>query len=559
MATIIDSFLEHVAKTPDKVYLTQPMGGDVDNVQELTFKQVMDQAKRMAAYIDSLGFPPKSHIAICSKNCSWWIIADIAIWFAGHVSIPVYPTLTADTVSYILEHSESKLLFVGKLDTKPWDEMKNGVPDGFSTISFPLSPEGSYTKTWDEIISSTEPIAEITTRTPDEMSTIIYTSGSTGRPKGVMHTFSVLTKTSEGLTKLLGVNSGDRLLSYLPLAHGMSRWLDQCCTMLAGCHVFFAETLKTFVQDLNRAKPTLFMSVPRLWTKFQLGVNAKMPEKKLNLLLKIPIISSVVKKKVLTTLGLNHCRFAGSGSAPIPAELIAWYRRLGLELLEGYGMTENFNYSHISKPGQSRVGYVGSTYDDVQHKLSEEGEILVKSPGLMKGYYKNEEATKETITEDGYLKTGDKGEIDSTGRLKITGRVKEIFKTSKGKYVAPAPIENKLIIHGRVELACVGGSSYPQPHAVIQLSEDALAEVKSDPSVKDVIGQELLKLLKEVNPTLDQHEQMQFLAIVGDAWTPENGFLTPTQKIKRNKIEETYKPSYDSWYSSKEKIIWSGF
>jgi len=339
----------------------------------------------------------------------------------------------------------------------------------------------------------------------------------------------------------------------------MSRWVDQCTSMYVGYQLFFAETLKTFVQDLNRCKPTLFLSVPRLWTKFQQGVHAKMPAHKLNKLLKIPLLNILIKKKLLKGLGLDKVRYAGSGSAPIPAELLDWYRTLGLDLLEGYGMTENFNYSHISKPGLTRVGYVGNTYDDVECRISEEGEIQVKSPGTMVGYYKNEEATKETITEDGWLRTGDKGSIDEKGRLKITGRVKEIFKTSKGKYVAPAPIESKLIIHNRVELACVGGVGFPSPHAVIQLSEQARDEVKNDPSKKDIIQEELLILLKDINPTLDPHEQLGFLAIVADEWLPENGFLTPTQKIKRSAIEEAYKANNETWYDSKEKIIWYGF
>lgn len=555
--TIIDFFLENVKKTPDRTYLTQPMGGE--NVETLTFAQVLDQAKRMAEYLKSLDYPAKSHIAICSKNCAWWIIADIAIWLAGHISVPIYPTLTADTVSYIIEHSESKLLFVGKLDEKPWEEMKGGVPEGFPTVSFPLSPEGTYTKSWNDIISTTEPIAAIVERDPEELATLIYTSGSTGKPKGVMHKFSTLSETTKGLVAVVKAKPSDRVLSYLPLAHGMSRWVDQCTSMYVGYQLFFAETLKTFVQDLNRCKPTLFLSVPRLWTKFQQGVHAKMPAHKLNTLLKIPLLNILIKKKLLKGLGLDKVRYAGSGSAPIPAELLDWYRTLGLDLLEGYGMTENFNYSHISKPGLTRVGYVGNTYDDVECRISEEGEIQVKSPGTMVGYYKNEEATKETITEDGWLRTGDKGSIDEKGRLKITGRVKEIFKTSKGKYVAPAPIESKLIIHNRVELACVGGVGFPSPNAVIQLSEQARDEVKNDPSKKDIIQEELLILLKDINPNLDPHEQLGFLAIVADEWLPENGFLTPTQKIKRSAIEEACKANNETWYDSKEKIIWYGF
>jgi len=546
---MIDAFLAHVAKTPDAIYMTQPMGGDKDNLQTFTFAEALEASKRMATYLKSLNFPEKSNIALCSKNCAWWIIADIAIWFADLVSVPIYPTLTADTVSYILEHSEAKLLFVGKLDAAPWAEMKGGVTEGLPTVSFPMSPEGEYGATWKDIMEKNEPIEEIATRTLDELATIIYTSGSTGRPKGVMHTFKSMMQPTIGLIKQCNITSKDRFLSYLPLAHGMERWCSQCGSMVGGMSLFFADSLKTFVQDLQRARPTLFLSVPRLWTKFQQGVFQKMPAKKLNILFKIPLLNRVVKKKLLVGLGLDSVRFAGSGSAPIPKELIEWYNTLGLNLLEGYGMTENFNYSHISKAGRALPGTVGETYDDVDCRISEEGEIQVKSPGCMSGYYKNEEATAETITEDGYIKTGDKGEIDSMGRLSITGRIKEIFKTSKGKYVAPAPIECKLINHPKVELACVSGTGFPQPHAVVQLSEQARGEDQA------IVEKELTALLATMNPTLDGHEQLQFIAVVTDEWLPENGFLTPTQKIKRGKIEETYSTNNEGWYESKKKVI----
>lgn len=330
--------------------------------------------------------------------------------------------------------------------------------------------------------------------------------------------------------------------------------------MYCGEAVFFAETLKTFVNDLNRCKPTLFVSVPRLWTKFQAGVLSKMSGSTIDLLLSIPLINYLIQWKILSGLGLDKVRYAGSGSAPIPRELIQWYRNLGLELLEGYGMTENFNYSHSTKPGKARPGYVGSTYDDVEHRIAEDGEIQVKSPGMMMGYFKNDEATKETITEDGWVRTGDKGEIDEEGRLKITGRTKEIFKTSKGKYVAPAPIENLFISHPLVELCCVSGRSHPQPHAIIQLSEVPKAKAaKGGVEARNEIGKELEEHLKKVNPQLDGHEHLDFLAIVKDDWLPENGFLTPTQKIQRGKIEGHYGPNVESWYEQKSKVIWFGW
>lgn len=327
---------------------------------------------------------------------------------------------------------------------------------------------------------------------------------------------------------------------------------------MSGEQLFFAESLTTFVADLNRCRPTLFLSVPRLWTKFQAGVFSKTSETKLNFLLKIPLLNILVRRKILTALGLDQVRFAGSGSAPLPADLLSWYRNLGLELLEGYGMTENFNYSHMSMPNKTRVGYVGHPWEEVTCRIAQDGEIQVKGPGTMMGYFKNEEATKEAITEDGYVRTGDKGSVDEQGRLKITGRTKEIFKTSKGKYVAPAPIENLLISHHLIELACVGGRSHPQPHAIVQLSEGPKAKASTE-AERAAMTAELEQHFAAVNPKLDGHEQLDFIVIVKDEWLPENGFLTPTQKIKRATIEEAYAKHTDAWYGQKKKIIWYGW
>jgi long-chain acyl-CoA synthetase len=556
--TVLDYFFDNVDKTPDRIWMTQPMGGG--EIKTWTYKEALDEAKIMAGHIEGMGLPPKSQIAICSKNCGWWILADLGVWMSGHVSVPVYPTLTADTTKYILEHSEAKLVFIGKLDEKPWAEMKKGIPEGLPTISFPLCPKdhGAAT-TWEAAVGAASPIGTPAKRVPDEMATIIYTSGSTGQPKGVMTSFYALTKTTQGISIMNKMKSTDRYLSYLPMAHGMERWLGECVCMYNGISLFFAESLATFVVDLNRARPTLFMSVPRLWTKFQAGVFTKMSPKKLDLLLSIPLINIYVRRKIVKGLGLDSCRLAGSGSAPIPADLITWYKRLGLELLEGYGMTEDFNYSHISRVGRARAGYVGEAYDDVEHRIATDGEIQVKSPGKMMGYFKNEEATKETITEDGWVRTGDKGEIDEMGRLKITGRTKEIFKTSKGKYVAPAPIENEYVANHLVELCCVGGTAQPQPHAIIQLSEGPKKEAMKGEKEREAIGKELEAYLKAVNPKFDAHEHLDFLAIVKEDWLPENGFLTPTQKIKRSTIEETYAPNVEAWYGEKKKVIWFGW
>jgi long-chain acyl-CoA synthetase len=551
--TILDWALHWEKESPDLLHFVQPMGGGAANIKTWTFAQAVKEARSMAAYLQRLDLPAKSRIAICSKNCAHWILADWAIWMAGHVSVPLYPVLNAGTVRYILEHSDAKLLFVGKLDPI-WSEMQAGVPVGVRRVAFPLAPSNEHEQ-WDEIVRGHAPLAEVARRTPEEMATIVYTSGSTGEPKGVMLSFGAMSAATTGLCKLLDLAASDRILSYLPLAHTMERWVVGCCSTRAAFQVFFAETVDSFLGDLRRARPTLFLSVPRLWLKFQAGVFKKMPAQKLERLLRVPILSGIIKKKILKGLGLDAVRFAGSGSAPISGELLGWYRKLGLELLEGYGMSENFNYSHLNKPGQVRVGTVGSPHQGVECKLSAEGEVLVKSPAMMMGYFKNPNETRLAFTEDGFLKTGDCGVIDELGRLQLTGRVKEIFKTSKGKYVAPAPIENQLGNSSYLEQCCVSGAGQPQPYALVVLAEDARAQLRQ--GGKAAIEAALVSHLEKVNAGLDHIEQLQFLSVVSDEWTAENGFLTPTLKIKRSKIEEAYRSQVAGWYAQNRKVVWS--
>jgi long-subunit acyl-CoA synthetase (AMP-forming) len=541
----------HWEKTaPDQLWMTQPIGNG--EVQTYTWAQTMDQVRRMAAHLKSLDLEPGSHIGLISKNCAHFIFTDLAIWMAGHVSVALYPTLNADTIDYILDHSESKLMFVGKLDD--WQEIQKGIPAGMPCISFPLSPPNDY-ESWDSIVARTEPLQGNPARKPEELAIILYTSGSTGRPKGVMHNFGAIAASVDGAQEIFHADTKDRMLSYLPLAHVFERFVVEAQGIRTGGQLFFAESLDTFVADLNRAQPTIFISVPRLWLKFQLGVFHKLPPQKLARLLRIPLLNRVIKKKVLTGLGLQHVRIANSGSAPIPPDLIQWYRDLGLELLEGYGMSEDFAYSHVSYPGRGRVGYVGSPMPGVDVKISEDGEILIKSPGNMMCYYKQPELTAECYTEDGYFRTGDRGERDEEGRLKITGRVKELFKTSKGKYVAPAPIENLLNNSANVEMSCVSGSGHPQPFALILPAEELRPKL-SDSNVRAQIEAGLDALLNEVNQEVEPFERLQFLAVVKDPWLIENGFLTPTMKMKRSKLEDTYGPRAEEWYGAGRRVVW---
>lgn len=553
---MLDYVYENEAAHGDSIFLTQPTGGG--QVVDYTWKQVVDQARRMAAHIKAQNFEPGARIAVLSKNSAHFVMAELAIWMAGCTTVAIFPTEAADTVKYVLEHSGASMLFVGKLDV--WESQKDGIPASLPCVALPLSPKTSY-ETWDAIVKRTQPLAGKVKRNPADIAILLYTSGSTGTPKGVMHNFERVTKVAEGmlgeLKKYVGADTHIRVLSYLPLAHVFERAWVECTTLVVGtAHVYFAESLDTFLVDLNRARPNVFVSVPRLWLKFQQGVFAKMPPKKLDRLMGIPILGGIVKRKILKGLGLDQVLLAGSGSAPIPGELISWYRRLGLNLMEGYGMSEDMAFSHMSTAKINAPGCVGGPMPGVQVQISPEGEILIKSPGQLVGYYKRPDLDAESFTQDGFFKTGDRGERRADGLLKITGRVKEIFKTSKGEYVSPAPIENRLQANPMIESCMVSGAGQAAAYAMVVLNE-TLRPKQNDPAVRAQVEAELGALLTDVNSHLIGHEKLQFLVIAKEPWSIENGSLTPTMKIKRSRIESDVAPKVETWYAGKGKIQWA--
>ena len=559
MATIpadslaLQRFYHWEREAPNRVTLTQPMGGGV--VKDFTWAQVGDQVRRMATYLKSQGWEPGTRVAILSKNCAWWMMSDLAIWMAGHISVPLYPTLAPETIRQILEHSEAKALFVGKLDG--WEHMKPGVPADLPCIAYPVSPDDAIKSypAWDEICKRNEPLFGEPLRGADELATLIYTSGTTGKPKGVMHTFGAFAWGLDKGLRRISITESDRMLSYLPLAHVVERVLVEHGWLRTGMHVYFAESLDTFAADLQRARPTVFFSVPRLWVKFQQGVFTKMPPHKLDKLLKIPLLNHVVRKKILKALGLDQCRFAAGGAAPMPPALLDWYRKLGLDIHEGYGMTENLAISHLNVPGRAEFGTVGPAYEEVETRIDPvSGELQMRSAALMLGYYKEPHLTEEAFTPDGWLRTGDKAEILRSGSVRITGRVKDLFKTSKGKYVAPAPIEDRLVMHPDVEACMVAGANLGQPLGIVMLSPDAAQRVSTE-AEREQLMKELTEHLDDINARLDPHEQLDCLVAVKTAWTVDNGFITPTFKVKRNKVEEVYGPHFEEWVSMRSKIV----
>lgn len=536
----------------DQIFLTQPMGAG--QVQDITWAQAADQARRIATWLKAQGWPEGSRVAIIGKNSAHWILADLAILMAGYVSVPIYPTFNGEALAYILAHSEARACFVGKMDGV--ENLQTGIPADMPLITMPLAPM-LKSLLWTDLLAHNAPLAGTPAPPMDALCTIIYTSGTTGKPKGVVQTFRAIAWALSAATRRVQMGDNERYISYLPLAHVAERMLIEQGALRFGGHIFFAESLDTFVQDLQRARPTVFFSVPRLWVKFQQGVFAKMPAEKLKRLLGIPLIGRLVRRKILKGLGLDQCRVAAGGAAPMPADVLQWYRKLGLDLIEVYGMTENCGVSHATLPGSHDTGSVGLPYDGVESRIDPAtGEIQMRSNALMQGYYKDAYATADAMTSDGWLRTGDKGKVDTQGNLTITGRVKDIFKTSKGKYVAPAPIEDLLVLHPDIEACAVTGANFSQPLGLVMLSHDAVKRCESA-DARATLAESLSRHLTLVNAKLEPHERLDCLAAISTAWTPENGFVTPTLKVKRMCVEDAYANQYEGWLAQRKPVVWA--
>jgi len=533
----------------ERLFMTQPLAGGA--VREWTWGQTAGQVRRMATYLKAQDWPPGTPVAILSRNCAWWIMADLAIWMSGHVTVPIYPSMKPQSVRQIMEHSGARACFLGATDFQ--ETVAAGIPPGVSCVRFPTSALNDW-PTWDVLTSANNPMAGYPVRPPDDLATIIYTSGTTGTPKGVMHSFANIAYDAKTLDNLIGLTEKERFISYLPLAHIVERAGLEGSALNLGCQVFFSAGIETFLAGLNRAQPTIFLSVPRLWLKIQQGVFAKMSRERLDRLLRIPILNLAVKRRILRRLGLSSVTHAASGAAPLPPEIITWYRKLGLNLLEGYGMTETL-ITHLPTPDSMRPGYVGAAIPGVEAKLSENSELLIRSPMNMLGYYRDPEGTRAIFTEDGFIRTGDVAHIESDGQLKIVGRVKEQFKTSKGKYVAPAPIESQFMANPMVEACCLMGTGMPRPFAVVVLSEE-VTQRTADSRQKAEIESSLLKLMDAINKELDPHEQVSFVAAVRGPWTIGNDAMTPTMKIKRGVLESRYQAFIDDWNRQSRPVVW---
>ncbi|MDH4451457.1 MAG: AMP-binding protein [Rhodoferax sp.] len=534
------------------IYLTQPMGAG--HVLEITWGQAAGEVRCMAQWLRHQGWPPGSRVALMGHNSAYWILADLAITMAGHITVPIFPTVSDETLSYLLLHSESRALFVGALDNT--NQLHTGVPPEVPLIALPLAPAIDAHQ-WTEIVQATRALRESPQPDGEQTCTIIYTSGTTGPPKGVMHTFQSMAWGVRCASQRFPLGTADRFFSYLPLAHVAERMLVQQASLRCGGQVFFAESPGTLLRDLQRARPTVLFTIPSLWAHLQREVHRKVPARALQWLLALPLLRTLVQRRVLRALGLDACRIAAAGAAPMPPATRRWLAHLGLDLAVAYGLTETCGVSHSSLPGV-RPGPGGLVaFEGVACRIDAlTDEIEVRSPAMMTAYFREAERTSLAFTSDGWLRTGDKGSIDSHGTLHLSGRVRDEFHTRTGHAIAPAPIEEKLINHPAIKACAVTGRNFAQPFALVTLSGPSLAQCQTEAG-RQTVEKALEDHLHAVNQQLAPRQRLGFLAAVTTPWTVENGMVTPTHKVIRPSVDAAYGASFGRWSSMKKEVIWA--
>ncbi|MFM1819698.1 MAG: hypothetical protein RLZZ402_57 [Bacteroidota bacterium] len=543
----LENFLHWAKHTPNSLYLRQPIG---DQYIDYSYSAASVEVKKIAEFIQDKLKNGSKNVGILSKNSAYWMMADLAIAAAGGISVPFYATLTKEQLNQVLVHSECQILIVGKLDH--WDKIKEGIPEHILLIHTPESSEKKGLQ-WADILENTIEISKLPTPKPTDIATIVYTSGTTGMPKGVMITYGGI-KAGINMAREIALldQPNTRFISYLPLCHIAERNFVEFAATAAGGTIHFVENLDTFSKNLASARPTHFLAVPRIWAKFQEGILHKIGgQKKLNLLLSFPIVKTLIQKKIQKGLGLDQTTLAVTGAAPISAELLIWFQKLGIYIQEAYGMTENMGLNAVMPRDIIKLGTVGRIHPDCETRIDPNtNEIQMRAPYNSTGYFKEPKLTQELFTEDGWLKTGDQGKLDQEGFISIIGRVKDNFKTAKGHYVAPAPIENRLNTHEFIEQVCVVGVNLPQPIVLIVLS--ALGKSKQAAEIQETFE----ALRNEVNPALKNYEHLRKMVIVKEDWTIENECLTPTMKIKRPSIEQKYQSNFENWYAHQETIVY---
>ncbi len=552
----------------------------------ITYKELRETVRNFAMGLLSLGIKSGDMVGIVSENRPEWVFSDLAILSLGAVDVPMYPSSTANTIEYIMNDSECKAVIVSnKLQLTKVLKIKNNVKSLKHIIILNEKDKEEGILTFNEVLQKGKQeshkyesmLDEMMKKVkPEDLATLIYTSGTTGEPKGVMLTHNNFVSNVKAALQVIPADQNDIFLSFLPLSHSFERMAGYYTAFSAGCLIAYAQSIDTVANDLKEVKPTIMTSVPRLFERIHsrvlknvdlsppakqkifywaLDVGRKYhqakKDKKLNPLLtaKYKLAEKLVFHKIRQATG-GRLRFFVSGGAALPQEIGEFFEAMGILILEGYGLTESSPVISCNRLDDYKFGTVGKPIPGVEVKIADDGEILARGPNIMKGYYKNKKATEEAIDKDGWLHTGDIGEFDKQGFLKITDRKKHLFKTSGGKYIAPQQLESLFTRSKFIDQFVLIGDNKTFLSALITPDFEAIREYADAHKIPYERVEELAhhpeiyKLIEKDIQTLQRnlanYERIRKFVILGKPFTIEGGELTPTLKVRRKVIEERY-------------------
>ena len=512
-------------QSPEKIWLRDLRE---DGSDDYSWRQAHEQISAIGAMLEQ-HFGQGEKMVVLSRNRAHWVMADLAIISSGNVTVSMFTTLPGATAEYILELTQAKVVFVG--ETSNWDQLTAVLPEEVLLVTLPgVELEQPHEK-WEDLLTRYAGQAPRYQGQPDDMISLVFTSGTTGMPKGVIQTHNSNLIPIRRFTNLFGVTESPRYFSYLPLSHIAERQIVEFSSIVLGGEVFFNESLETLPRDLQRTRPHVFFGPPRIWEQLQQAVIGKFGGKDA-LAAALAQDKAGIGQLVLEGLGLNEVEYCLTAAAPTPPALIHWWEELGLMLMEGFGQTEAMGVI-LSSHEHRRVGSIGKPIGEVEYKITKEGELAIKADGCTPGYYRQADKTAELI-QDGWLHTGDKVRVDEDGFIYITGRVKDYFKTIQGKFVAPPPIESAFAKNPHAEQQCLLGRGYSKTVMVAVLT----AEAQNLPEQE--IADSILATIREINEEIEKHARIGAAIVTREPWSIENEILTPTLKIRREKVEEGF-------------------
>jgi len=597
--TVPEIFQQTVKKFGDRVAMRKKEYG---LWHDISWNDYYRMATYVGAALISMGLEKGDCVSIIGDNCPEWVIIDMGIQCAGGVAVGVYATNAWPQVEYVVENSKSKFFFVeNEEQLDKWLNFRERVPVLKKVVVWDLEGLRHFTDpmmmTYEEILEQGKSVVarepdlveqQMAEVTPEDLSVLIYTSGTTGPPKGAMLSHRNVAWMARAVVMDNPVLDTDEVMSFLPLCHIFERLFSVFVHITHGYVVNFIESPDTVSDNMREISPTVGYAVPRIWEKYLSAVYIRMSDatwfKKLvfGLALKIGkrratlqmnfkrvpvylealyrLAHATVFHKLKERLGFDRIRVAYSGAAPIAPDVLHFFQSMGVNLIEGYGQTEGTGVTCVSRVGRVKFGTVGPPLPGVEVKISDDGEILVKSPGVFKGYYGNPESTAETI-QDGWLYSGDVGEIDEDGYLRITDRKKDIIVTAGGKNITPQYIENKLKASPYINDAVVIGDKRKFLSCLIMIDEDNVVKYAQDNKVqfstyKDLTqSQEINRLIQgevnQVNDTLSRVEQVKKFTLLPKKLYEEDGEVTPTMKVKRKYVNEAFGDLIEAMYKSR--------